>query len=300
MRLVKKIFFSIPFVIGFISYCLFLNKFLENPNLLFSIDSQTILLSIYIIITALCTGFFFALFITMSQDIKIIIGSFPAVLLTSYLLLPESSRVIIAIGSCILFLLVSLSLKHSLNSYLSFTPNTLLSPYIKRVVTFLFLFGSIALYLSINQDIQQQGFSIPQTLIDTITKTIPQQQSSNIIDEQLISSEQIEQLQNNPDLLKQFGLTKEKLNQIVPKGETINPQQLIKSQIKQQIENFIKPFESFIPIIFAMIFFFNLRFVTSIFEIFLGPLISLVFLILDKTKFTDYTTETRLVRKLIV
>ncbi len=117
MPLVKKFLFSIPFVVSFIGYCLLLNKFLANPNLLFGIDTQTILLFVWIVVAALCTGIFFSLFVTISQDRKIILVSLPAILLSSFLLLPDNSSLVFTIGSFFLFFLVSLSLQHTLNTY---------------------------------------------------------------------------------------------------------------------------------------------------------------------------------------
>lgn len=256
MSLVKKFFFSVPFIIAFLFYCLFIRQFLENPNLLFGIDMQTILLFIWTAIAALFTGLFFSIFVTISQDKKIIASSLPAILLSSYLLLPDSSRLIVTIGSFFLFVLVYLSLQHTLNSYISFSPSALLSPSINWIVTFLFLLGSIAFYISFGQIIQKQGFSLPQPIFDAIGKSIPQDQ--------------------------------------------FNTQQLIQSQIKQQTENFIKPFQSFLSGFFAVLFFLSLRSLASLLGIFLGPLINLVFWILDKTKFTTYTTESRPVQKLVV
>ena len=290
MQLAKKLVFSLPFVISFIGYCIFLHQFLENPNLLFGIDIQTILLSAWVVITAILTGFFFSLFITISQDKKIVLCPIPAILLSSFLLLPESSRLIITISLCFLFLFIFLSLRHTLNTYISFTPQTLLLSHIKHVATFLFILGSLAFYLSFQQQIQKQGFLLPQPIFDAILKTVPQAQFLNLTGEQSDSPKNIKQIKNNPELLKQFGLTEDMLN----------PKQLTQSQLQQQTTNLLKPYESFLPIIFSALFFFSLHSLASIFSIFLGPLISLVFWILDKTKFTTYTTEARQVRKLVV
>lgn len=264
MPFVKKFFFSVPFILTFLVYCLTLRRFLDNPHLLFGIDMQTFLLFVWVVFSVLLTGLFFSLFVTISQDKKIAASSLPAILLCSYLLLPDSSRLIVAIGSFFIFILEYLFIKHTLNTYLSFRPGTLLPPHINRIATFLLLFGSFAFYLSFQQSIQKQGFSLPQPIFDAIYKAIPQDQFSGLI------------------------------------GKTVNPQQFIQSQIQQQVNNLIKPFEPFLPILFAVLFFFNLRFLAAILGLLLGPLINLVFLILDKTKFTTYTTENRPVRKLVV
>lgn len=300
MLLVKKVFFSLPFALSFVACCLFIKPFLNDPNLLFSFDAQILLLYIWIVIAVIFSAIFFSIFVTLSQDIKIVLCPLPAVMLSAYLLLPNSPGLVFAIGSCLIFLLHFASLQHTLSTYITFVPETLLSPTIGRTITLLFLLASITLYLSSQEIITTRGFSLPQSLFDTILKAIPQDQLTTLSPQQTITPEQISQLKQNPELLQQFGLSSDMLDQFTKTDTKNATQQLMQSQIKKQTDGIIKPYEKFLAPLFGILFFFSLRFFATFLGVFIGPILRLVFYILDQTKFTRYTTETRQIQKLVV
>lgn len=300
MLLAKKLFFSLPFAISFLACCLLIKPFLKDPNLLFSLDLQVLLLYIWIVIAVMFSAIFFSIFVTLCQDIKIVLCPLPAVMLSAYLLLPNSPGLVFGIGSCLIFLLHFASLQHTLTTYITFTPETLLLPTIGRTTTLLFLLASITLYLSSQEIIATRGFSLPQSLFDTILRAIPQDQLPTFSPQQAVTPEQINQLKQNPELLQQFGLSSDMLDQFTKTDTKNATQQLMQSQIKKQTDTLIKPYEKFLAPFFGILFFFSLRFFATFLGVFVGPLLRLVFLILDRTKFTHYTTETRQIQKLVI
>ncbi len=300
MLLAKKLFFSLPFALTFLALCLLIKPFLQDPNLLFSLDLQIILLYVWIVVAAIFSAIFFSIFVTLSQDIKIILCPLPAVFLSAYLLLPNSPGLFFALSSCVIFFLIFVSLQHTLNTYITFAPDVLLTPAIGKTITFLFLIASFVFYLSSQDIIKTRGFSLPQSLLDTIVKTIPQDQLPTLSNSQAITPEQISQLKQNPQLLQQFGLSSDTLDQFTKTGTGNIASQIAQSQIKKQIDDLIKPYEGFIAPLFGIFFFFTLRFFATIFGVFVGQLLRLIFWLLDRTKFTYYTTETRQIQKLVV
>ena len=78
------------------------------------------------------------------------------------------------------------------------------------------------------------------------------------------------------------------------------PQNLIKETIDTQVQSFIKPYLSFIPIILTVLFFITMKSFSSILSLFLHPLLWFIFWLLNKTKFTSYTVEMREVKKLVI
>lgn len=299
MLLAKKLFFSLPFALAFLAFCLFIKPFLQDPNLLFSLDIQILLLYVWIVVAAISTAIFFSVFVALNQDIKIILCPFPAIILSTYLLLPNSPGLVFAIGSCVIFFFMYISLQHTLDTYITFAPDVLLTPAIGKTVTFLFLLVSFSFYLSSQESIQTHGFSLPQSLFDAVTQAIPQDQLPNLPSSQAITPEQISQLKQNPQLLQQFGLSPDTLDQFTKTGTGNTAQQLVQSQIKKQVSDIIKPYEGFIAPLFGVFFFFTLRFFATFLGFFVGPLLRLLFWALDRTKFTYYIIETRQVQKLV-
>ncbi len=159
-----------------------------------------------------------------------------------------------------------------------------------------------------NQVIAKKGFQVPDSLIDTALKMSPvnrpQDETSTQTQLPNITPEQIALLKQNPDLLKQSGLDPKILDTLSQPQTTSNPQnltqQLVKQAVKDQVQNIIKPFISFIPVVLAVLLFFTLQFFTSIINIFISPLLSLTFLILEKTGITHYEIEQREVKKLVI
>lgn len=319
MVIVKKLFFAIPFLLAFIAFCINLNPFLQNPNLLLSFDFQVIAKMITLLILLLLAATFFAVFTALAVDWKLVLPVALLTSLTALLFLSTSTAIILAAGFLLAFGVIYFLLAKKLAGYLTFQATTLLVPSIKQTVTFVILISSLAFYLASNNEIQTNGFKLPEGLLNLplqMTQTMQLPDIESDIDTTVpvnpggisIPPEQIEALKQNPDLLKQFGLDASMLDQLekpqnnpVSKAKSsINTQDLIKPMIEKQVERFIKPYVQYIPIFLAASFFLTLHSLASIIAVFLPIFVWLIFWILEKTGFVKFEIETREVKKLVV
>ncbi len=301
MFLFKKIFFGIPFILFFIVYCLSLKNFLQNPSLILSVDHTVITQFLFLTFSAFFTMFFFVIFATLCDGWKIFLSTLPTIFLSSYLLTPLSLRVIFSSVTCILFILLYASLQKKLDGYITFRPDILLAPSIKQGITVLLLVSSLSLYFSEQKIIQQRGFSFPPGLIETLVQFFPKDQLlPGLSPNQDISQEQLEEVKKNPQLLEQLGIDPALLDQQkIPDNQ---PQTLVilTTSLQNQMNTLIKPYASYIPFLFSILFFFTIKFFISLLSILLGSMLTFIFWILAKTKYVTYITEVRTVKKLVV
>ncbi len=250
----------------------------------------------------------FILLSTIAQDWKIsipfaIIGS-----LVPFIFTDISLAVVFAIGIFLSFLLSNLSLDVALKSYLNFQPSSLLGPPIRHLSGLLILAICIVYFLSSNQIIAQNGFQIPDSLIDTAIKLAPLPEVNTQTEQVNLSrmtTEQIDLLKKNPDLLKQSGLDPKMLDSLTNPQKIIQApanliQDTIKQTVKDQIQNFIKPYMNFIPAGLTILLFLTLQSLVSMINLLIYPLLWLIFLILEKTGFVKFETEQRLIKKMVV
>ncbi|MDO8498207.1 MAG: hypothetical protein Q7S44_00215 [bacterium] len=306
MLLFKKLIFALPLLASFVFFSSQLAPFLQNPNSILSLDTSILYSLILLLVSLLTSCFFFTIFITLSQDWRIIL---PVIFLGSLfplLFLAPPLNFVLTAGFLLSLVISSLQLQKKLSTYLTFQPTNLLTPSIKQTATFLILISSLAFYLSSNLDLQQHGFKLPPSLLDTALKFMPQQESGNLGTEPTIPSippEQLEMLEKNPQLLKQYGLDPSILQTVKSqqgKSQKLSTQDLVRPMIESQVQSFIKPFENYIPLLLTVIFFFTLESFVSLLSIFLSPLLWLLFLTLEKSGFTKFETEMREVKKLVV
>jgi len=295
MPILKKLIFAPIFLTVFILLIIQLNPILKSYDFIFSLSVNTLIQLIIIAALISLSSFLYILFATLAGDWKISlpVGAIAAVM--PLMLMEVSLGLVFATAILASILLVSLTLDSALKSYLNFQPASLLGPFIRRLSMLLILAFCLIYFLSSNKLIAQKGFEIPDSLIDTALKMTPlpteQTQLPNI------SPDQIEMLKKNPELLKQYNLDPKILDTLDQPNPTND---LIKQTVKDQIQNFIKPYQSFIPAGLAVILFLTLQSLTSIFNLPIHPLLWLTFFILEKTGFTKYQIETREVKKLVV
>ncbi len=309
MILFKKLIFAPVFVIfiGLLIYSF--APFLTSYDFIFALSADTFINLIGLAALISLSSFLFVLFGMLAQDWKIVLA---AVIISSALpmvLLDPSLGLILVVAILVSLVITYVSLEGSLKSYLTFKPEALLGPAIRHLSGLLILSFCIIYFLSSNKLIAQNGFQIPDSLIDSAIKMSPvsniAEQSS--IETQLpsISSEQLELLKQNPDLVKQYGLDPEMLDVLAtPKKALQTPQNLlndtIKQTVKDQIQNFIKPYQAFIPAGLAILLFLTLQSLTSILNLLIYPLLWLIFFILEKTGFVKFEIEQRPVKKLVI
>src|SRR3990172_11030075 len=105
MLVLKKLVFSLPFILFFSFFNFHLSSFLQNPYLFLSFDlselSQTVLLVIFL----LCSGLFFTIFTTLAPDFKIVLLTSLLASLIPLFFLSAPLNLILTLGFAISFLL---------------------------------------------------------------------------------------------------------------------------------------------------------------------------------------------------
>lgn len=310
MVIFKKLIFAPFFLIVFALLVLNLAPILSSYDFIFSLSAATFIQLIIIAILAILSSFLFTVFMVLSQDWKLII---PVIILSSILtvvVIPSALAVIWSVIILVCLLLISIMLDKTLKKYLNFQPTKLFSPIIKQLSGLLILSFCLIYFLSTSQLISQQGFTIPDSLIDTALKmsptSIPEEPSNPSVQVPSIDPDQIELLKKNTQLLQQYGLNPQMLDSLTnPSNLTQTPlttvtNDLIKQTVKEQVDNLLKPYLGFIPIILALALFLTLKSLTSLISIFIPPLLWIIFLILEKTGFIHFEVTQRPVRKMVI
>lgn len=306
MVLVKKLIFAPLFLLllGLLFY--FISPLLKTTDLIFSLNLQTVYQLIILSILIITTALMFVIFASLALDWKLVVPISILSALMPLLFTPIDLGIVFGIGIIISLGLTYLSLENKMKSYITFQGPALLSPSIKQLTVLLILSLSLGYYLSINNQIAKKGFEIPDSLIDNTLKIMPQ---TNLPTTQLpqIPPEQLDLLKKNPELLKQYNIDPKMLDNLPTSSaksssKTLsNPGvELIKPMIKEQLQNIIKPYQTIIPAVLALFLFLTLQTFVSVLEIFLSPVIWLIFNILERTGFVKFESEMREVKKLIV
>ena len=268
MATAKKLIFAPIFAISLIVLISQLPPLLESSDLIFSLSLATLTQLITISILISLSSLLFVLFASLTLDWKIILPVGLLVSLSSLIFLEPAIGIVFAVGVFVSLLVSFLSLENTLKSYLTFQPNTLFGPSIRHLSSFLILVIAITYFLAVNKVIAQNGFQIPDSLIDT-TLQFAQPKTDQ---------------QDTPQLSIPQDLSND----------------LIKSTVNDQIQNLIKPYLNFIPAILALLLFFTLQSLNSLINLFIAPLIWLIFLVLEKSGFIKFTTEMRPVKKMVL
>lgn len=296
-------------------FYLHLTPFLENPNFILSIETPILIQIVILNLVLLLTGLFFAVFITLASDIKIILPTILLASLTAFLFTPASSASILVIGSLVALGVSYFFLQQELKNYLTFQPTKLLGPTLGHVTLFLTLTASVAFYLVSSTQIATEGFTIPDSLIETALKVSGADQISKQVESSLppeisqttLTPEMIAAAKQNPELLKQAGIDPKMLDLLSTQKSpqkistvTQTSQALLKPMVEQQLQNIVQPFTGYISLALTGIFFITILSLTSLLSLPVKALLWMIFAILNKTGFTTYTTETREVKKLVV
>ncbi len=308
MILLKKLIFAPLFLVSLISLAYFLNPFLKSYEFVFSYSANTIINLVSISALIFVSSLLFVLLATIANDWRI---SIPVALigsLTSFIFIDYSLAFVFSLGIFLSSLFSNLNLNVALQSYLQFKPSQVLGPSIKHLSEVLILALCITYFFSASKIIAQAGFQIPDTLIDAaygLSKSAsPNIQQTETTLTQL-TPEQQDLLRKNPDLIRQSGLDPKIIENLLnPQKNTESPLNLadatIKQTLKEQMQNFIKPYTNLIPAVLSILLFFSLQFFVSIINIITSLLLWLIFLILEKTGFVKFEITMREVKKLVV
>lgn len=298
MLLLKKLSLAPIFLISFGFLLYSLNPLFASYDILFSLSLTTFLQLIILASVIILSGFSFILFSSLAQDFKFVLPIAVVAGLMPFIFVNIPLSIILAIGTLISLLFSYLTLEGKLKSYLNFEPNSLLGPSIRHLSGFLVIVISLTFFLSINKIIQEKGFQIPDSLIDTVLKVSGQSQSETTqtqVTQSSLTKEQIDLLKKNPDLLKQNGLDPKILEK-----PTQSDQNLIKQTLKDQLQNLLKPYLGILPLVLGFLLFISLQSLVTFLGILIYPLLWIIFSIFEKTKFITFTEEQRTVKKMVI
>lgn len=264
MAIVKKLTFAPLFLLFFILLVYQLTPFLSSYDFIFAFSVNNLIQLIIIAALFSISSLLFSVFVTLAADWKLVLPVSLLSALIPMLFLDPALTIVFAVAIFISFLLIFLSLETALKSYLTFKPEVLLGPSIRRLASLLVLAFCLIFFLSTNKIIAQKGFQIPDSLIDTALQ-----------------------------------LSTSSLPNIQPEQANLS-QDIIKQAVKDQIQNFIKPYINFVPAVLAVLLFLTLQAFTSIINLLSYPLLWITFYILEKTGFVKFTVEQRPVKKMVV
>lgn len=313
MLTAKKLIFTPVFLIFFAILIYQLSLILKSYDFVFSLSINTLIQLIILSALISLSSLTFVLFATFANNWKLILPIGILASLVPFAFWDMSLSVVFAVGILVSLLLAYLTLDNTLKSYLTFNPTALLGPSVRHLSGLLILSFCLVYFLSANQLIAQNGFQIPDSLIDTalkLTPIPPGTESTNQLQQASqpqLTQEQIDLLKQNPDLLKQSGLDPAILDTLAPQQdrEPQKPSQnvlsdTLKQTIKDQLQGLIKPYQGFVPATLAVMLFLTLQSLTSILNLLIYPLLWLTFFILEKTGFVKFTQEMRPVKKIVV
>ncbi len=306
MSFLKKILFAPLFLISFTLLIFNLNNVFSSYDFIFSLSLETLISLITISVLLMLSGVFFALFISLCQELMFILPVISlAAIIPLFIIKPPLGMVMI-IGSLITLLITYFSINEALKKYLTFNPKAIFNPSIKLMAQLLLLTISLSYFLSINQVIAKNGFQIPDSLLDSALQLTDQFVEKDTSEEPTpklsITKEQIAALRQNPEALRQSGLDPkilDSLDQPITQEEDLT-KALTKQLVKSQFEQTLKPYLNIIPIALAVLLFITLMSLNSLVGIFTAPLLSIIFLGLEKSGFVKFTTEQRPVKKMVI
>lgn len=322
--LLKKIIVA-PFVLILISaVCFLYTQILSNYLEIFFKPYGGLVEFSTISLTILLSGLIFITYLTLTQDFKyaLILGIVAS--LIPFIFLQTPLAFVIAIGFLISFILAYFNLQTNLKTYVNFSAAALLTPPIKLLNTFILLTLTFGYFLHTNSLIQTQGFKVPDQLIDWAVDLSLKGQNPAILGKKYLAQlptlteEQLNLLKQNPQILEQYGLRADDLEQFTPSSTSTpsspnknavsitpsvpgaNLKDIIKAQISTSLDDLLKPYLFAIPAVLALMFYSLASFSLWILSLFLSPVISLLFLIFEKSGFIKFASETRVIKKIVV
>lgn len=253
------------------------------------------------------------IFCTLADDIMYVVPILILGAVTPFLFVGQQQAIFVCIGIFLSGLITFWFHSQTMKNYLTFSAPKLIAPPAKQAILMVTIFMAIAFYIGVHQSIQKNGFQIPDSILDIAINLSKAQNgsmpstdtSTTQIDNSPISAEQLQALKANPALLKQYGLDPKILDTLqkpssVKDAAKFTFQDQIKNTIKTQAENFIKPYQSFIAPVLALLFFISMTSLSSFFGIFFTPIVWLIFRFLEWIGFIHFEKEMREVKKLVV
>lgn len=232
---------------------------------------------------------------------RVYVPIFASAALTSFILIPTPLVFILMICFFAAFLLNFFMVNIQLNSYVNFNAAKIFSPPVRNLARIIILIIALGYFLNTFSQIKDKGFEIPDSLIDTAIKFVPQtsQLDKEVDLEQLgISQQDLQNLQDDPQLLEQLGINPQLLKSLDQPAQT--DQSLFRQIIKDQFQKAIAPYSNYMPFILAVLLFFTLDWLLSILGMLIGPILWLIFYILQKTGSITIAKSTIEVEQLLI
>lgn len=322
--LLKKIIFAPLFLVLISALCFLYTQVLSNYLEIFFKPYGGLIEFGTISLVLLLSGLLFITYLTLTQDFKyaLVLGIIAA--LIPLIFLKTTLAFVIAIGLLISFILAYFNLQTNLKTYVNFSAATLLIPPVKLLNTFILLTLTFGYFLHTNSLIQTQGFKVPEKLIDWAVDLSLKGQNPAVLGKKYLAQlptlteDQLNLLKRNPQILEQYGLSADDLEEFTPSQTTdpktpnrnavsitpsvpgLNLKDIIKAQITNSLDDLLKPYLFAIPAVLALMFYSLASFNLWILSLFLSPVISLLFLIFEKSGFIKFTSETRVIKKIVI
>lgn len=258
----KKLLFAPIFLLSFLLVLYQFNLFLRQTDyLLLNLDTLIKLLQIsgFLLLASLS----FVIFAALANEWKFSLPISTLASLLPVLTIPLPLAIITCAAVFVSLFFIQMALLGKLASYLTFSAPALLSPAVKNLCLLLAISLSLTYFMAIKQDIDQNGFQIPDSLIETALRI------------------------SQPPALE-------------VKEVSLTPEQDVKSLVKAQLNSALKPYQQYIPAFLAFTLYLAFQTIFYILNLLVPPLLWLIFLILEKTKYIHFELETREVKKLVV
>ena len=181
MATAKKLIFAPLLLIAFTALIYQLPFIFKSSDFIFSLSINNLFLLIIISALIVLSSFLSVIFTSLAFDLRLILPVNLLISITPIIFLDQAIGMVLAVTVFIILLITYLSLENTLKTYLNFQPVTLFGPSIRRLSSFLILIIAISYFLAISKDINQQGFQIPDSLIDTALQSTPQNLPNDLI-----------------------------------------------------------------------------------------------------------------------
>lgn len=330
--------FGLLFLAFFSAFHFWVTPLLVSYDWLFGMDSGSAKFLFGLAVLLLLSAYSFVIFASLSQDYRM--GIAVALLggITPLLFNQGAPGVFLAIGYSIVLTGFYFSVENKMKNYITFDPVFLIGGSIKLLTTLLTVILCFGYYLSINAVIAQKGFMIPDSIIpDKLIETIIQQQTggmdTNVKGDKYIAQitpEMIQYAKDHPEILKQYGVTPEQLDQLAPASASETPPSSsaesppakspaikvptgsltdspslfsvgsIKKMALEPINAVIKEYQQFVAPVLAFILFSGFSFSYFLLNLLSGFFIRFIYFILEKTNVIRFEKEMREVKKLVV
>jgi ABC-type multidrug transport system fused ATPase/permease subunit len=303
MQLIKKLLFGVIWLIVTVWELLLIKSLLLNPQPIVGFDVDSLISFLILGLALIINGSLLGIFVALADDWKLVLPVILCSAICGYAVTVGggTESITVSVGLLIIGVLAFLVFKQSLKSYLNFDAAKILSGGLKMYVFGLIFVISLSYFMLAKIRVENEGFSLPDSLIDSVISMVPKDTQSvenTSLSGLQISPDQIELLKNNPETLQKMGINPAMLDSIG--GQNTTSDDLVKLSVKSQLDKMIEPYIDWIPLFLAISLFFTLTTISSLI-MFCGLIfIWIVFYLLEKSGFISFNKEMREIRKLVV